>query len=1539
MMKILIFIFLFILKSGSCFDNSQSDKNLFIVQSSEQTTQSFSFFLSASASGAGKQLDLIRQIDRSSFIIKILNLFIFLLFLAVFLIGVIALRYFIRAKRELVEKNEQIGFYNKKLIEKNAQLQKEIKRRMDESIFEMSQRELVLGSLQESDQKFSATFYHHPEMTLIFDLHTEIIFDVNESFLQYFNIEVVDIVEKKISDLTLVRSENSLINIKEELKQRGFVKDYLIELSIAEAKKVSLSMSASIINFGQRECCCLSIRDISALHQENLHLLKFLNRYHKAAPNLNEFLWSIDLDMKFEFVSESVFFLLGYAPSEVVGMSYLELLSSNSQKIIQKQLKLILSNVNEEVETSQTIFEELEYVHKDGRKINYLCWAEVVFDGSYLLRIEGVSKDVSRIHELEAEVITNRHYYGSILNSLNDIVFVFDEKLNLSFISDSIQRFIGYDVDEVMKMPINKYLTEKSIQKLNSLPSFLQFNTIKGESGILDEIDYEMDFISKDGILRTTYVRTRLLLDEKYRLLGYVSIMRDITQEKKLQEKNRKSEMYFKKLFDESPVMMLITDESNMILDVNKTLIEIVGYSMSDLKHLHFDALIQRDESYLSKPEEKDIRAVLKKMNGEKLNVLMSPADFTDPNQKRMNLYVIRDVTEHVQADNLSAIRENQYIAIAETSPNMLIRFDKTISCTYANRAVEKQFQIKIEDVIGKKPNLFISDQIAAKSLYESCLSALIEEKEVAKDIKVMFGNKVRVYNLRVIPEVDAAGFVNSVICVIANVTDYVTAIEDLEKNIQQKAFLNQIIAVCNKATSNESLLKNLHDIFQSFQHDLGFSGVLLDENNKFQNLIYSSLSEQEQLDFLDFILSPLRFFEIKKHFHTVLSINEFSFLSYNILLNDKKRRLDILPLLSKNQVLGFVAFIDLSDEKLKWLMSGVELLIVRETGSAVHRILTEQRHFESNESYRLLVEATDDMVWRVCRNLNFMFVSSKSKQLLGYLPDELMNVSFSSIIHEVYRDHFQQFVELNTKNPEMFSFYDVPMIHKMGHIVAVEMQGYPVFDKNHQLIAYSGVLRDIALPKLNEELRRSKEVAEGISKMKQEFLDNISHEIRTPLNAIVGIAEILSKKKMDEEQRQFIEAIKKNGGTLLSLINNVLDLSKIDSGKLKLNSERLDMDVLLNDLFVAFMSLANSKGLKLNFVVDPALPKFIQIDGLRFKQVFLNLLSNAVKFAEKGYIRLEVMTSEVLSGKCNLIIKFKDTGPGIPKEEVDLIWDPFVQLKNNKQFKLGGSGLGLDITKKIVELMKGSITVESKLNQETCFTVSLPDVQVVDTKEKNPSAYFTTCILLAFSEEDSILLSEIVLQNQLVCDCLVFSSVDEIGVIPENALLLVDEDLFYSSSKDEFFLSFSGKIIVFVSQLSSYKTSQLTHVRCYCKSRFAIVDAVRRLKDIKPADVFLQKELSINNTSTSMNLDFGYNEFFDLQADPLWEKASSTNAINDMAEFSNSLLEFAEEKRIVILKDYAQKLALAVKMFDIEKIPELLKRYPDVKKNVLELF
>ena len=1493
--------------------------------------------LSAKSEEVSKQLDLIRQIDRSSFIIRVLNLLIFILFLVVLLIGVIALRSFIKAKRDLTEKNEQISFYNKKLIEKNSELQQEIKRRMDESIYELSQRELVLGSLQESDQKFSAAFYHNPDMVLIFELDSGKILDCNDLFLQHFELELVDLLEKELLDTNLGFNESFVNMTKAELKQKRILRNIELPLGEVDARKRILNISMSVIQFRHLDCCCMTLRDITTAYFENKKMNKTIRRYQQFSNYIEGFSWSIDLDMNFEFIDNNISILLGYNSTDLIGKSLNSTLSTSSQKIISECLDERFKKAAMGDFSEVTIDEELEHLSIEGNKKTFRFIGELIYKNGYLLRIDGFSKDLTKEKTLEIELAENKHFYKSLLNLLNDIVLVFDEKLDILFVSNSVYDFLGYEFSEMKSKSIVAFLTDKSAKKMASVPSMMSHDTTYNQDNTHGEVDYELDFISKQGTIKTAYIRMKWLFNLKHRTKSYVAVMRDITEEKKLQEKNRKSEMYFKKLFDDSPVMMLITDDSDIILDANKAFIETIGYSLFELRSLPFSSLHKIDMNQNS--EEKDIRAHLTTRSGSILSVLMRPADFTDPQQKSMSLYVIRDVSQQVWAENLRTIRENQYVAIAETSPNILIRFDKSLLCSYANKAIEKHFNIKAKDVVGKNPKDFIPDTEAAKILYQNCLNALVDEKEIVNDLKLTIGDSVRYYNLRVIPEVDANGIVNSVICVVTNVTDYVSAIESLEKNIQQKVFLNQIIAVCNKVTNIENLLRSLHDIFKSIQYDLGFVGLLKNDDEQNLTLKYSSLSSEESNLMLTFFNSPDRLFELSNYFYSSVVSEDFKIFKDNLYLRNGQKNIEILPLVSKNSILGYVVFVNLQSEKLHWLMSGVERMIWQEAGSAVHRILAEQKHFQSNESYRILVEATDDMVWRIGKDLIFEFISEKSKLLLGYFPDELKNKDFLSLINESHRDQVEQFVLLNANNPEMFSFYDVPMIHKGGHFVSVEMQIFPIFDEHRQFVGYSGVFRDIALRKLNEELRRSKEIAEGMSRVKQEFLDNISHEIRTPLNAIIGMTEIMNSRVINEEQKQFMEAIKKNGSTLLGLINNVLDLSKIEAGKLKLNLEKVNMDAFLNDLFVAFMSLANSKGLILDFKITPDLPSHLELDSMRIKQVLLNLLSNAVKFTENGSILLDISTSEINSNKTNIIIQVKDTGIGIPQDELDMIWESFTQSRNNRSFRHGGSGLGLDISKKIVELMKGNIEAYSEVNNGTCFKVSLPEVTAYNSEYKYKLDDFENCVMLGLSKNDQDLLFEILFKSKIINSCIPYTSLDEVGVIPEKPLLLVDENVFYQPESKNILSAFSGKTIVFVSQLSSYKTSSCIHVRCYSKSRFALIDAIRQLRELEPTENN-QNFLNLTKSKTETKHDRqSFHEFFIKKSDPLWEKANTSNAINDIAEFSEMLLHFSEKENITNLNEYARRLALAVKMFDITKIKELLNQYKEIKNIVLDLF
>ena len=675
-----------------------------------QTTASH-LLISAKSSESSKQLDLIRQIDRSSFIIKALNLFIFILFLVVLLIGVIALRSFIRAKEDLIGKNEQINFYNKKLIEKNAELQQEIKRRIDESIYELSQRDLVLNSFQEYDQKFSAAFYKNPEMILIFELESGIILDCNDLLLQHFGLESVDFIEKSINESNLGFTDSCLDKIRKNFSTQHYIKDLTFTFGDIDAKKRTINANASLIHFRKKDCCIMTLKDITQSYNEQKFIQKIIHRYQFASEYSDIFIWSIDLDMNFEYIDQAIEVHLGYKSAVLIGKSYLSIFSSNSQKLITERIGVMLGKVSSGDFTDATIDEELECISLDGQKKTFRFVGKLIFKNDYFLRIEGFSKDLSNWKTLENEKNEKIHFYNSLITSINDIVFVFDDKFIISFVSNSVQDFIGYNTSEITSNSLLDILSEKSIPKINNILSLMGLQSKQDIDSISHILDLEIDFITKYGIQKTAYVKMHLLYDTKYYNKSYIAVMRDITEEKKILEENRKSELYFKKLFDESPVMMVITDDLDVILDANKTFVDTVGFTLIELKKMTFTSLIQFDNQHEKDFNKIDIRAKLRTRDEDNLSVLMRPADFTDSNQRRMSLYVIRDVSEQVYAENLRTIRENQYIAIAETSPSVLVRFDKAVICTYANKAIEKQFKLKNEDVLGKNQKEIISDK------------------------------------------------------------------------------------------------------------------------------------------------------------------------------------------------------------------------------------------------------------------------------------------------------------------------------------------------------------------------------------------------------------------------------------------------------------------------------------------------------------------------------------------------------------------------------------------------------------------------------------------------------------------------------------------------------------------------------------------------------------------------------------------------------------------------------------------------------------
>jgi len=466
--------------------------------------------------------------------------------------------------------------------------------------------------------------------------------------------------------------------------------------------------------------------------------------------------------------------------------------------------------------------------------------------------------------------------------------------------------------------------------------------------------------------------------------------------------------------------------------------------------------------------------------------------------------------------------------------------------------------------------------------------------------------------------------------------------------------------------------------------------------------------------------------------------------------------------------ILGWTKFIQQKKEKdfllLKKTEQQHEIELIKEKYKVSEQILRKQAKINhrminnrANTNRKLLNHLP--LAYIVVRsNCKIITWNAMAEKIFGYTRDEVFGKSVFELLFMDPENDSQNFMDPVSHREVWHPTYMKQNRTKSKKTIICEWTNTRILNKDGEVVGVMSMVQDVTerLEK-EQELRTAKEQAEQASRSKSEFLANMSHEFRTPLNAIIGFSELLHNFITDPQYNSYIDTIKLSGNGLLTLLNDILDLSKIEAGKLEIKLQPVDLWKIYTEIASIFKNTIANKGLELIFDIEIDFPKSLLLDESRVRQVMLNLVGNAVKFTENGFIKIG-LRKKVGSSDPNLIdivLTVEDSGIGIPEHEIERIFESFTQKYGQSNRIYGGSGLGLAISKKLVEMMSGTIGLESVEGKGSVFSVHFKQVQLsnhhlTDKNEKTFNIHY-----YQFSKEVVLVADDIESNRSLIREVL----------------------------------------------------------------------------------------------------------------------------------------------------------------------------------------
>jgi PAS domain S-box-containing protein len=874
------------------------------------------------------------------------------------------------------------------------------------------------------------------------------------------------------------------------------------------------------------------------------------------------------------------------------------------------------------------------------------------------------ARDITSQTQLARQLEASQFYTRSLIESNIDALMTTDSVGIITDVNQQMEALTGHTREELIKTPFKDYFTDPQRAE-EGIRLVIREGKVK---------NYELTARSQSGTETVVSYNAATFFDREGKLQGVFAAARDVTEQKELEQQLREQQNYSRGLIESSVDGLITVDPIGTITDVNEQMCRMSGYTRSELIGTPF-------ADYFTEPERAragvqqtfdegivtEYALTLVARTRRRLQVSFNASVFKDPLGTVRGIFAsARDITDRVRLEEQLREQQTYLRGLIESSVDGLITVDPEGFITDVNEQMCRMTDYAREELIGSQfKQYFTEPDRADVGVRRTFAEEIVTNYELVLNTKT--GRKATVsFNASVFRSAE----------------DQLQGIFASARDISEQARLQSQLT--EQQAYNRSLIESSADALFAIAPD----GVVTDVNEEATRITGYSRKHLVNSRFKEYFTEPERARDGVQQ-----TLDEGRVISYELVLITRYgRRITV----------SFNAgvFTDAAGQPAGILAAARDI-----TAQKTLELQLRDQQFYT----RSLIESNIDALMTTDSLGIISDVNQQMEALTGYKREELIGAPFKNYFTDP--DTAEQGIRLVLQESKVTN-YELTAFNKEGHETVVSYNAATFYDREGKLQGVFAAARDVTERKRFEQTLQEKNIElENANLAKDRFLASMSHELRTPLNAIIGFTGTLLMKlpgPLTKDQQKQLETIQSSARHLLSLINDLLDLAKIESGKVELSLTEVACQLVVEEVSASLRPLAEAKGLRFNVEV-PKGEIIVFTDRRALGQIIINLTNNAIKFTEQGEICLKV-SQKTSKGKRRTEITVSDTGIGIRAEDQERLFQAFQRVDMPAIRHEEGTGLGLYLSQKMAELLSAEITLQSQYGEGSAFTLTIPE-------------------------------------------------------------------------------------------------------------------------------------------------------------------------------------------------------------------------------------